>query len=213
MTIDELCDVILGRSMRAGRSMIAIAGPPGSGKSTLAERLALRLSERGETAEVLPMDGFHMDNGLLQDRGLLARKGAPQTFDLRGFADVLKAVKAGEEEVLVPVFDRSRELAIAAARVVSPDHRFIIVEGNYLLLGEGGWQRLRPYFDFAVMLAPPIEELEKRLLARWHYYGLSGEALDAKMYGNDLPNVRLVLERSSGADLVLESCDLEPASE
>lgn len=193
--------------------MIAIAGPPGSGKSTLAERLALRLSERGETAEVLPMDGFHMDNGLLQDRGLLARKGAPQTFDLRGFADVLKAVKAGEEEVLVPVFDRSRELAIAAARVVSPDHRFIIVEGNYLLLGEGGWQRLRPYFDFAVMLAPPIEELEKRLLARWHYYGLSGEALDAKMYGNDLPNVRLVLERSSGADLVLESCDLEPASE
>ncbi len=193
--------------------MIAIAGPPGSGKSTLAERLALRLSERGETAEVLPMDGFHMDNGLLEDRGLLARKGAPQTFDLRGFADVLKAVKAGEEEVLVPVFDRSRELAIAAARVVSPDHRFIVVEGNYLLLGEGGWQRLRPYFDIAVMLAPSIEELEKRLLARWHYYGLSGEALDAKMYGNDLPNVRLVLERSSGADLVLESCDLELASE
>lgn len=194
--------------MHAGRALIAIAGPPGAGKSTLADALAQRLIERGETAEVLPMDGFHMDNGVLEARGLLPRKGAPNTFDLRGFADVLAAVKRADEDVLVPVFDRSREIAIAAARVILPSHRFIIVEGNYLLLQEGGWERLRPLFDHAILLAPPFEELESRLAARWRYYGLSGADFDAKMRGNDLPNVRLVLDRSAGADLIVNAITL-----
>lgn len=208
MTIDGLCDAILSRAGSASRLIIAVAGPPGAGKSTVADLVASRLMGRGESAEVLPMDGFHMDNGILEERGLLPRKGAPQTFDLRGFIDVLKAVRAAEEEVLVPVFDRSRELAIASARAISPSHRFIFVEGNYLLLGEGGWERLPPLFDFAIMLAPPVEELERRLLDRWAFYGLTGEALDAKMNGNDMPNVRLVLEKSSGEDLRVASLDI-----
>jgi len=108
MQLDELCDLILKTEEGKSRSLIAVAGPPGAGKSTLADILASKLSGRGETAEVLPMDGFHMDNGILEERGLLARKGAPNTFDLRGFIDVVQAVKAAEDEVLVPVFDRSR---------------------------------------------------------------------------------------------------------
>lgn len=211
MQLDELCDLILKTEEGKSRSLIAVAGPPGAGKSTLADILASKLSGRGETAEVLPMDGFHMDNGILEERGLLARKGAPNTFDLRGFIDVVQAVKAAEDEVLVPVFDRSRELAIAAARVVSPRHRFIVIEGNYLLLGEGGWERLAPLFDYRILLAPPIEELQRRLEARWTFYGLAGQAFEDKMHGNDMPNVRLVLEKSKGADLVLERLDLEAA--
>lgn len=203
MSLDALCAHVVAANATPGRKLIAVAGPPGAGKSTLAEALAEALVAAGETAEVLPMDGFHMDNGVLQTRGLLARKGAPETFDLRGFVDVLKAVKAADQEVLVPVFDRSREIAIASARPILPDHRFIVVEGNYLLFQEGGWARLRPLFDYAVFLAPPVEELERRLAERWRYYGLSGDAFEAKMYGNDMPNVRAVLERSTGADLVL----------
>jgi pantothenate kinase len=208
-TIDEVCDSILRAAGDERRAMIAVAGPPGAGKSTLADALAHRLVERGETAEVLPMDGFHMDDTILASRGLLARKGAPETFDLRGFIDVLKAVRSAEEDVLVPVFDRSRELAVAAARVVAPTHRFIVVEGNYLLLGEGRWSDLKPIFDYSIMLAPPVEELERRLIARWRYYGLSDAALDAKVYDNDLPNVRLVLSKSAQADLVLDDWALD----
>ncbi|TDK38941.1 nucleoside triphosphate hydrolase [Rhizobium deserti] len=209
MTIDDVCDGILGKAADARRFLVAVAGPPGAGKSTLADALAHRLAALGETAEVLPMDGFHMDNHVLVQRGLLARKGSPQTFDLRGFIDILRAVKAAEEEVLVPVFDRDRELAIAAARVVLPSHRFIVIEGNYLLLQQDRWAELRSLFDYAVMLSPPLEELERRLIARWHHYGLADEALRTKVYENDLPNVRLVLSKSAGADLVMNDWALD----
>jgi pantothenate kinase len=203
ITLDHLCQDILKRAGNSPRYVIAVAGPPGAGKSTLSEALAARLSELAEPSTVLPMDGFHMDNAVLEQKGRLKRKGAPDTFDLRGFTDVLKAVREGSQEVLSPVFDRSRELAIAAARVISPDHRFIVAEGNYLLLKQGRWADLRPLFDLAILLAPPFEELERRLTERWRYYGLTGEALDEKLNGNDLPNVRLVLSESGKADIIL----------
>ncbi len=203
-TLEGMAKTIIDRADGAGRFVVAVAGPPGAGKSTLADRLAETLRTLGETAEVLPMDGFHMDNAILIDRGLLARKGTPETFDVRGFLDIVHAIKRADQEVLVPVFDRSREIAIASARVVSPDHRFIIAEGNYLLLNQGKWAELEDLFDFAIMLAPPIPVLEERLWARWRGYQLSEEAARAKVYENDLPNGRFILENRRRADVTLE---------
>ncbi|RWX78554.1 nucleoside triphosphate hydrolase [Neorhizobium lilium] len=203
VTIDDLCNGILKRAGGASRFLVGVAGPPGAGKSTLADAVAAHLTALGEAAEVLPMDGFHMDNAVLEEKGILPRKGAPESFDVRGFTDILRAARLGEQEILVPVFDRSRELAIAAARAIPSACRFVVVEGNYLLLQQDRWKELRPLFDYAIALAPPVEELEKRLTARWHHYGLSGDALETKLHGNDLPNVRLVLSQSAGADLVL----------
>ncbi len=202
-TIEEIAGDLVRRADGAKRFLVAIAGPPGAGKSTMADSLAEALRARGESAEVLPMDGFHMDNAILIERGLLARKGIPETFDVRGFIDIVRAVRPADQEVLVPVFDRSRELAIASARVVSPDHRFIIVEGNYLLFSRGKWAELEGMFDYSIMLAPPIEVLEERLWDRWRGYRLSEEAVRAKVYENDLPNGRLILENRRPADITL----------
>ncbi|OWW05192.1 nucleoside triphosphate hydrolase [Rhizobium sp. R72] len=204
-TIDEIAGDVIDRAGDVKRFLIAIAGPPGAGKSTMADNLADALRARGETAEVLPMDGFHMDNAILIERGLLARKGIPETFDVRGFLDIIRAVRPADQEVLIPVFDRSREIAIASARVVSPQHRFIIVEGNYLLFSQGKWAELEGIFDYSVMLAPPIELLEERLWARWRGYKLSEEEASAKVYGNDLPNGRLILGNRRRADVTLET--------
>ncbi len=202
--IDEITGAVLDRAGSAKRFLVAIAGPPGAGKSTMADNLANGLKARGETAAVLPMDGFHMDNAVLIERGLLARKGIPETFDVRGFLDIVRAVRPADQEVLVPVFDRSRELSIASARPISPHDRFIIVEGNYLLFTQGKWAALDGIFDYTIMLAPPMEVLEERLWERWRGYKLTEEEASAKVYGNDLPNGRLILENRRPSDMTLE---------
>ena len=202
--VSDIAAELLRRAGDAGRFVVGIAGPPGAGKSTLADALREELVRRGEAAEVLPMDGFHMDNGILEARGLLARKGAPETFDVRGFLDILDAVRKGDEEVLVPVFDRSREIAIASARPILPETRIVLVEGNYLLLDEAPWSRLEGRFDFTVFVGPPHEVLEERLLRRWQHYGLDEETIRAKLYGNDLPNGARVTRNSRAADLTVD---------
>lgn len=202
--IDEIVGEVLNRAGNTRRFLIAIAGPPGAGKSTMADNVASALKAKGESASVLPMDGFHMDNAILIERGLLARKGIPETFDVRGFLDIVRAVRPADQEVLVPVFDRSRELAIASARPIDPQDRFIIIEGNYLLFTQGKWAELDGIFDYTIMLAPPMEVLEERLWDRWRGYKLTEEEASAKVYGNDLPNGRLILENRRPADITLE---------
>jgi pantothenate kinase len=202
--IDEIVGEVLNRAGNTRRFLIAIAGPPGAGKSTMADNVASALKAKGESVSELPMDGFHMDNAILIERGLLARKGIPETFDVRGFLDIVKAVRPADQEVLVPVFDRSRELAIASARPIDPQDRFIIIEGNYLLFTLGKWTELDGIFDYTIMLAPPMEVLEERLWDRWRGYKLTEEEASAKVYGNDLPNGRLILENRRPADITLE---------
>jgi len=204
MTLDAIAGEILARASDSARFIIGIAGPPGAGKSTLADALRDELTRRGEKAEVLPMDGFHMDNGILQHRGLFARKGAPETFDVRGFSDVLAAVRRADQEVLVPVFDRSREIAIASARAIAADTRFILAEGNYLLLNEEPWARLKASFDFTIFVGPSFEVLEQRLRDRWVGYGLDEAAILAKLYDNELPKGKRVVQHSAAADLSVD---------
>ena len=202
--LDDLITEIERRTRDGVRLLVGVAGPPGAGKSTLADRLYETLTERGHRSAVLPMDGFHLDNAILEKRGDLARKGAPHTFDVRGLGDLLRSVKAGGE-VFTPVFDRARELAISAARCIAAEDHIVIAEGNYLLLQQGRWASLADLFDLTVMVAPPISELERRLVARWTHYGLTPAQIEAKVESNDLPNGRLVIERSRTADFTFDT--------
>lgn len=204
MSFDMLLQEIVRRADGRDRFVVALAGPPGAGKSTLAERLVTALKGLGEEAALLPMDGYHLDNAILEARGLLPRKGAPETFDVRGFADIVRAVRAGGE-VFVPLFDRDREIAINAARVIRPQDRIIVAEGNYLLLNEAPWRELQPLFDLTILINPGIEELTRRLTERWVGYKLDAAGIEWKLYGNDLPNGKRIIENSSPADLVIDA--------
>ena len=188
------------RDMARGpiRCMVALAGPPGAGKSHVTETLLREVPG----AALLPMDGYHLDDGLLSARGDLARKGAPQTFDLDGFAVMLERLARDDgRPVLVPAFDRDLEISRAAAREIPAHARLILVEGNYLLLDRPGWRDLAPHFALTVMLQVPRPVLEARLTARWR--ALPADQARAKVLQNDLPNVDLVLGASRAPDLIL----------
>ena len=104
------------------------------------------------------MDGFHLDNAILQARDQLPVKGAPQTFDVAGLHSLLlrlaeprlaSRIEADHNvnTIYVPVFDRTADLARNAAQAVEAHHQILIIEGNYLLLNEAPWNALRSLFD------------------------------------------------------------------
>ena len=204
--VARLAEAIIVRSPHEKRTIIAIAGPPGAGKSTLAEALAAALNGgfATERAVAVPMDGFHYDNGILDIRGLRARKGAPETFDEGGFLALLQRLKADDGDVAIPVFDRAADLSRASARIVSMGHRFLLVEGNYLLLDRPVWRDVTRLFDLSIFLKPSLETIEARLVRRWLDHGLSEGAAIERARGNDLANARLILAESGTADLTFE---------
>ncbi|WP_411051761.1 nucleoside triphosphate hydrolase [Tritonibacter sp. SIMBA_163] len=200
--MEELCDAVLARLdlSGGGRRLVALSGAPGSGKSTLSEPLAAMLTERGVRSEVVPMDGFHLDNRLLEPRGLMPRKGAPETFDLGGFKRLCHALRA-DDEVIYPLFDRSRDLAIAGAAHVGQDCSVAVIEGNYLLFDEPGWRDLADLWDVSIRLDVPLADLEARLVQRWLTHGLDQAAAEARARGNDLANAERIASARLPADL------------
>jgi pantothenate kinase len=201
--IDGLAGVIRDEAAKVPRYMVAIAGAPGSGKSTLAETLRNALTAMGEIAAVVPMDGFHYDDIVLNARGHRARKGAPFTFDVAGFEILLKRIRAGEPGIAIPVFDRTMELSRAAADIVDERAKIVLVEGNYLLLRQPPWTRLRSLFDFSVFLSVPREELERRLIQRWLDHGFDMAYARNWVASNDIPNILAVIDDSAAADLTI----------
>ena len=147
------------------------------------------------------MDGFHLDNALLDAAGTRALKGAPHTFDAAGLAALLMRVRAGQAPVHVPTFDRAADLSRAAAASVEAAHRICLVEGNWLLLDADPWRALHPLFDLSVALEVDEATLRERLVARWLAHGHEPDAALARAEANDLPNGRLVASGSVPATL------------
>lgn len=199
MTPQDLADLIRQRATGQGRFITALAGPPGAGKSTLAEAVVAAL---GRGARVVPMDGFHLDNQVLDTRGLRSRKGCPESFDALGFVHLIRRLRA-EDEVVIPVFDRGLDLARAGGDVVGPGDKILIVEGNYLLLDAAPWNEARPLYDLTVALDVPEAELERRLIRRWLDHGHDAAAAEARALSNDIPNARRVLRDSVAAEIVI----------
>jgi pantothenate kinase len=185
------------------RFMVAIAGAPGAGKSTLSASLVEVLAKVGTRAIVVPMDGFHFDDTVLDQRGHRSRKGASFTFDHAGFEVLLRRIRKNESEIAIPVFDRDLELSRANGAIIDAGARIVIVEGNYLLLREDPWCRLHDLFDYRVFLDVTMDELKRRLRERMKKHGHSDKSAEEWLAGNDLLNVYHVLGGSVEGDLRL----------
>lgn len=174
---------------RPGRAMLGIAGAPASGKSTLAERLVAAL---GDGAVLVPMDGFHLDDAVLRRHGSWERKGAIDTFDDAGYAELLHRLREGSGTVYAPRFDRGLEASIGGAIEVWPDVPLVVTEGNYLLADAGAWPRARAALDEVWFLRIDPALRRERLIARHMRFGRSPEEARARADGTDETNARLI---------------------
>src|SRR4051794_19711122 len=96
--------------LAAARPIIGLTGGAGSGKTTLADRMCEELIRGGETAVVVPMDGFHLAQRELSRLELTDVKGAPETFDADGYLTLMHRLRSPADHVVyAPAFDRTLE--------------------------------------------------------------------------------------------------------
>ena len=195
MTAHEMAKVILDRvkslKPKKDRNLIAIAGPPGAGKSTVAEIVTDLMNENLMKTSLVPMDGFHLDNKTLERENLLDRKGAPETFDVNAFKELIKNLRY-KKNSRAPLFDRSLDEVVKNARKIPAEQEYIVAEGNYLLLNKDSWRDLYNYWDYKVFLSVDKSVLKSRLIERWLGENHTYSEAEARVLKNDLVNADIV---------------------
>ena len=200
-SVDEVADIVGAAIHPDRRIVVGIAGSPGAGKSTLAEQLVESLDPR---AALVQMDGFHLSQSRLTALGRRDRMGAPDTFDVDGFRATLVAIRRSfgnsGHSVPVPGFDRGIEEPIPDAIGMAPEFPCVVVEGNYLLLDSGGWERVAPLLDLTFFIEIDDEVRLERLIARHEQFGKSALAARAWALGPDQVNAELTRATAARAD-------------
>jgi pantothenate kinase len=199
------------------RVIVGIAGAPGAGKTTLAEDLVAALADGRPPAEAgvahLPMDGFHLADVQLDALGLRQRKGAPETFDAHGYLATLRRLRSGDPAtVYVPGFERELEQPVAAAIALPASAQVVVSEGNYLLVEQEPWPRIRALVDEVWFVDITDRERLRRLVERHTRFGKAADAAQSWALGPDQANADLVLATRERADLVVVAPDHLPGA-
>ena len=162
-------DTFLGALPAKVPYVIGLAGSVAVGKSTTARLLQALLSRwpNHPRVELVTTDGFLHPNAELERRGILDRKGFPESYDAAALLRFVAAVKSGEREVTAPVYSHLRYDVLPDERVVVRQPDILIVEGlNVLQTGSDPEDRavfVSDYFDFAIYV-----DADERDVRRWY---------------------------------------------
>lgn len=201
-SLDELVERAGALAVAGSRRILGVAGAPGAGKSTVAQAIAEAL---GGQAALVGMDAFHLANEVLAAHSSRDRKGAPDTFDPWGYANLLRRLKTNSEPVVyAPKFDRGLEESIGSAVPVARDVPLVITEGNYLLLDAEGWRECREQIDEVWFLDISDGERQLRLVKRHEAFGKLPEEAEAWALGSDQRNAAVVASTRERADLIID---------
>lgn len=158
---------------RAARTpfIIGVAGSVAVGKSTVS-RLLVELMKRWEgipKVELVTTDGFLYPNAELERRGLMGRKGFPESYDRKRLLQFVADIKSGRSDVEVPIYSHLTYDIVPgqSVRITNPD--VLIVEGLNVLQPPAIGQEvaLSDYFDFSIYIDAEVSNIEKWYLSRF----------------------------------------------
>jgi type I pantothenate kinase len=153
--------------------VIGIAGSVAVGKSTTARLLMTLLSRwpNHPRVELVTTDGFLLPNAELDRRGILHRKGFPESYDTGALLAFVAAVKSGEPEVQAPLYSHLRYDVQPDERVNVRQPDVLIVEGlNVLQTGtdaDGAGEFVSDYFDFSIYIDADETDIRRWYLERF----------------------------------------------
>lgn len=200
--IGQAMDALRRRLVPGARTILGITGAPGSGKSTFAAWIQQQFGPA--TAAVVPMDGFHLGNAIIEGTPLRQRKGAIDTFDAGGYLSLLRRLARRDEPVVyAPEFRRTLDEPVAASIAVPAEVPLVITEGNYLLAEQEPWKEVRAQLDEVWFVDTPQELRLRRLVARHAAFGMDQAAAEAWAAGPDENNARLVQATRPRADRII----------
>jgi type I pantothenate kinase len=144
----------LGERSKSTPFVIGVAGSVAVGKSTIARLLRELLARWADTprVELVTTDGFLLPNRELERRGIMHRKGFPESYDRRALLRFVSAVKSGNPEVRAPFYSHLSYDIVPEAQVVVRQPDILIVEGLNVLQPPAASNTLAvsDLFDFSV---------------------------------------------------------------
>ncbi|XRQ06012.1 type I pantothenate kinase [Actinomadura welshii] len=159
----------LGGEVQPTPFIIGVAGSVAVGKSTTSRLLRTLLARWPEhpAVELVTTDSFLYPNSVLSERGLLDRKGFPESYDRRALVQFVSAIKSGADEHAIPVYSHLEYDIVpdATQTVRRPD--ILIVEGlNVLQTPPAGGLGVSDFFDFSIYLDARVEDVRQWFIDR-----------------------------------------------
>ena len=169
----RVTDTFLGSPAAKVPYVIAVAGSVAGGKSTTSRILQALLARWPDhpTVDLVTTDGFLYPNAVLEERGIMHRKGFPESYDVRRLVRFLAELKSGAAEVRAPVYSHLVYDIVAGEELVIRRPDILIIEGLNVLQTGGGERTARvfvsDFFDFSIYIDAREDDLETWYLQRF----------------------------------------------
>jgi len=150
--------------------VIGIAGSVAVGKSTFARILQALLGQWPDHPEVdlITTDGFLYPNRVLEERGIMNRKGFPESYDTKALLQVLRKIKSGYDVVEAPVYSHVVYDIVPDDKVVVRTPDIVIIEGlNVLQTRSDAPEFVSDYFDFSIYVDAAEHDIERWYIDRF----------------------------------------------